>query len=80
MALLQKKDCLPGHWGGNASRMGRPIALMQAGARQFQPWDWVRMTLVRKARLELARVAPLEPKSSASTNSATLARLKLQGL
>ena len=29
--------------------------------------------LVRKARLELARPKPLEPKSSASTNSATLA-------
>ncbi len=30
--------------------------------------------MVRKERLELSRVAPLEPKSSASTNSATLAR------
>ena len=29
--------------------------------------------LVRKGRLELPRVTPLEPKSSASTNSATLA-------
>ncbi len=29
--------------------------------------------MVRKERLELSRVAPLEPKSSASTNSATLA-------
>ena len=29
--------------------------------------------LVRKKRLELSRVAPLEPKSSASTNSATFA-------
>jgi hypothetical protein len=29
--------------------------------------------LVRKERLELSRVAPLEPKSSASTNSATFA-------
>ncbi len=29
--------------------------------------------LVRKERLELSRVTPLEPKSSASTNSATLA-------
>ena len=29
---------------------------------------------MRKARLELARLAALEPKSSASTNSATLAR------
>jgi hypothetical protein len=29
--------------------------------------------LVRKERLELSRVAPLEPKSSASTNFATLA-------
>jgi hypothetical protein len=38
--------------------------------------------LVRKERLELSRVAPLEPKSSASTNSATFAtpgtRLKRQ--
>ena len=31
------------------------------------------MKLVRKERLELSRVAPLDPKSSASTNSATLA-------
>ena len=30
--------------------------------------------LVRKERLELSRVAPLEPKSSASTSSATFAR------
>ncbi len=30
--------------------------------------------LVRKERLELSRVAPLEPKSSASTNSATFAK------
>ena len=30
--------------------------------------------MVREERLELSRVAPLEPKSSASTNSATLAR------
>ena len=29
--------------------------------------------VVREERLELSRVAPLEPKSSASTNSATLA-------
>ncbi len=29
--------------------------------------------LVRKERLELSRLAALEPKSSASTNSATLA-------
>ena len=29
--------------------------------------------MVRKERLELSRVAPLEPKSSASTSSATLA-------
>ena len=29
--------------------------------------------LVRKERLELSRVTPLEPKSSASTNSATFA-------
>jgi hypothetical protein len=28
---------------------------------------------MRKERLELSRVAPLEPKSSASTNSATFA-------
>ena len=29
--------------------------------------------MVRKERLELSRVAPLEPKSSASTSSATFA-------
>ena len=29
---------------------------------------------MRKERLELSRVAPLEPKSSASTNSATFAK------
>ncbi len=31
------------------------------------------INLVRKERLELSRVTPLEPKSSASTNSATFA-------
>ncbi len=31
--------------------------------------------MVRKERLELSRVTPLEPKSSASTNSATLANI-----
>ena len=30
--------------------------------------------MVRKERLELSRLATLEPKSSASTNSATLAK------
>jgi hypothetical protein len=30
--------------------------------------------LVREERLELSRVSPLDPKSSASANSATLAR------
>ncbi len=35
--------------------------------------DPMRTELVREARLELARLAALEPKSSASTNSATLA-------
>ncbi len=35
--------------------------------------------LVRKGRLELPRVAPLEPKSSASTNSATFACWKPRG-
>ncbi len=30
--------------------------------------------LVRKERLELSRLAALEPKSSASTNSATFAK------
>ncbi len=36
--------------------------------------------LVRKERLELSRVAPLEPKSSASANSATFAQktIKIQ--
>ena len=34
--------------------------------------------LVRKERLELSRVTPLEPKSSASTSSATLASSALQ--
>jgi hypothetical protein len=32
--------------------------------------------VVRKERLELSRLAALEPKSSASTNSATLAMIK----
>src|SRR4030067_1965183 len=34
--------------------------------------------LVRKERLELSRLAALEPKSSASTNSATFALLRFQ--
>ncbi len=39
------------------------------------------MSMVRKERLELSRVAPLEPKSSASTNSATFAiRLDYQSV
>ena len=33
-----------------------------------------RVQLVRKERLELSRVTPLVPKTSASTNSATFAR------
>ena len=33
----------------------------------------VRKAMVRKERLELSRLAALEPKSSASTNSATFA-------
>ena len=33
--------------------------------------------MVREERLELSRVTPLEPKSSASTNSATLACKRL---
>ena len=36
--------------------------------------------MVRKERLELSRVPPLEPKSSASTNSATFAHSPLPGL
>ena len=36
--------------------------------------------VVRKERLELSRVAPLEPKSSASTSSATLATVFLRSL
>ncbi len=34
---------------------------------------------MRKERLELSRLAALEPKSSASTNSATLARVETLG-
>ena len=33
--------------------------------------------MVREERLELSRVAPLEPKSSAYTNFATLAKLMI---
>ena len=33
--------------------------------------------MVREERLELSQVSPLEPKSSASTNSATLAKIIL---
>ena len=36
--------------------------------------DLVDLDLVRKERLELSRVTPLVPKTSASTNSATLAK------
>ena len=32
--------------------------------------------MVRKERLELSRLATLEPKSSASTNSATFAQIE----
>ena len=35
--------------------------------------------MVRKERLELSRVTPLDPKSSASTNSATFALTFQQG-
>ena len=34
--------------------------------------------MVREERLELSRVTPLEPKSSASTNSATLAKTSIE--
>ncbi len=34
--------------------------------------------MVREERLELSQVTPLEPKSSASTNSATLAKTVAQ--
>jgi hypothetical protein len=37
------------------------------------------MNQMRKERLELSRVTPLEPKSSASTSSATLASLWIKG-
>ena len=36
--------------------------------------------MVRKERLELSRVAPLVPKTSASTNSATFARTSLKNV
>ena len=36
------------------------------------------LEMVRKERLELSRVAPLEPKSSASTSSATFARNEIR--
>src|SRR6266481_3860780 len=36
--------------------------------------------MVRKERLELSRLAALEPKSSASTNSATFALIKLNAV
>ena len=38
-----------------------------------QPETGHMVGMVRKERLELSRVTPLEPKSSASTSSATLA-------
>ena len=57
-----------------------PPSLRQAAAsarRTSQSFGWVRdHWLVRKKRLELSRVTPLEPKSSASTNSATFARVE----
>lgn len=53
---------------------------MMPGNGAFRHWGRVQpctgaiiVGMVRKERLELSRVAPLEPKSSASTNSATLA-------
>ncbi len=38
-----------------------------------------RRSMVRKERLELSRVAPQDPKSSASTNSATFAFVSANG-
>ena len=53
---------------------------MMPGNGAFRHWGRVQpctgaiiVGMVRKERLELSRVAPLEPKSSASTSSATLA-------
>ena len=42
-----------------------------------QPHDPIIFYLVRKERLELSRREALEPKSSASTNSATFARARI---
>ncbi len=54
----------------------RPAGVLSAYARracQCRPAAVRRRAMVRTGRLELPRVAPLEPKSSASTNSATFA-------
>ena len=64
------------------SRMVRMVGLEPTcpAARDFKSLVYTNFTtlallLVRKERLELSRLAALEPKSSASTNSATLALL-----
>ena len=49
------------------------IATVGSGPTSVLPAVPHRTAMVRTGRLELPRVAPLEPKSSASTNSATFA-------
>ena len=47
--------------------------LSSSGSETLGAWE---TCLVRKERLELSRVSPLVPKTSASTNFATFARVK----
>ncbi len=66
--VLDLPQCRPRHTrDAQAAAPGSPRAPGAARQAQF-PID-----VVRKGRLELPRVAPLAPKASASTNSATFA-------
>jgi hypothetical protein len=63
---------LGGETPGTLARLSVGVVFEKRySADRLQPG--VEMVMVRKERLELSQVTPLEPKSSASTNSATFA-------
>ena len=54
---------------------GHIIKILTRQGREMMT-NYLVLLVVREERLELSRVSPLDPKSSASANSATLAQTK----